>query len=151
MRLHVRAPIARARVASHAMPTTPLSPAHIDFLRRPNPAVVSSLKPSGSPHSAVTWYLWDEHTGGVVINMAASRKRLEYMRRDPRVSLTILDGADWYSFALTLEGRVERFEPDVDLAVIDRMSIHFTGEPYLYRDGARINAVIAVERWHAVT
>ena len=59
------------------------------FLAEPNPSVIATLTPKGEPHSAATWYLWDD--GRVLVNMAATRKRLEHMRRDPHVSLTVLD------------------------------------------------------------
>ncbi len=37
------------------MPPVPV-PADVDeFLRRPNPAVVGTLRPDGSPHTVVTW------------------------------------------------------------------------------------------------
>ena len=61
-------------------------PLEIDeFLRRPNPAVVASLRPDGSPHTVATWYLWDGER--VLLNMDESRLRLRFMRRDPRVAL----------------------------------------------------------------
>ena len=38
------------------MPLVPV-PAEVDaFLRLPNPAVIATLRPDGSPHSVPTWY-----------------------------------------------------------------------------------------------
>ena len=53
-----------------------------------NPAVVATLRPDGSPHTAATWYLWDG--ANVLLNMDDSRLRLGFMRGDPRVALTAL-------------------------------------------------------------
>src|SRR5215211_9177632 len=50
-----------------------------------------------------TWYLWEG--GRILVNMDEGRARLEYVRRDPRVSLTVLDGDDWYRH-VSLRGRV---------------------------------------------
>ena len=43
----------------------------------------------GSPHTVVTWYAWEENP--VLLSMDESRLRLRFMRRDPRVALTVLD------------------------------------------------------------
>ena len=76
------------------MPKPPL-PDELDaLLREPNPAVIATLKPDGAPHSVATWYLWED--GRVLVNMDDTRARLDYLRSDPRVSLTVLDADDWY-------------------------------------------------------
>ena len=101
------------------MPKPPL-PAELDeFLQRPNPAVIATLKPDGAPHTVATWYLWEG--GRILVNMDEGRARLEYLRRDPRVSLTVIDGDDWYRH-VSLRGRVVSLEDDTDLAEIDRLS-----------------------------
>jgi PPOX class probable F420-dependent enzyme len=128
------------------MPKPPLPPQLEEFLRQPNPAVIASLRPDGSPHSAATWYLWED--GRVLVNMDEGRKRLEYVRRDPRVSITVLGKDDWYHH-VTLRGRMSTIEPDADLSGIDRLSRHYTGEPYSQRDRGRVNAWIEVESWHS--
>jgi hypothetical protein len=76
------------------MPPPPVSAAIDAFLREPNPAVIGTVRPDGSPHTVATWYDWDGEL--VLLNMDASRRRLEFMRRDPRVSLTVLDRESWY-------------------------------------------------------
>ena len=128
------------------MPKPPV-PREIDeFLAQPNPSVIATLEPDGSPNTVATWYVWDD--GRVLVNMDEGRKRLEYMRRDPRVSLTVLGKDDWYHHA-SLRGRVVSIEDDSDLSDIDRISRHYTGEPYPDRDRGRVSAWIEVERWHA--
>lgn len=127
------------------MPKPPL-PAELDaFLQQPNPAVIASVRPDGSPHSAATWYLWEG--GRVLVNMEDSRKRLDYLRRDPRVSITILGrGDDWYH-QVTLRGRVVDFEGEA-LGDIDRLSRHYLGHDYGTRDRDRVSAWIEVESWY---
>jgi PPOX class probable F420-dependent enzyme len=127
------------------MPKPPLPPELEEFLTQPNPSVIASLQPDGSPHSAATWYLWEN--GRVVVNMDEGRKRLDYIRRDPRVSITVLGKDSWYHH-VTLRGRAS-LEPDPNLEVIDRLSRHYTGEPYQQRDRGRVTALIEVESWHS--
>jgi PPOX class probable F420-dependent enzyme len=128
------------------MPRLPLTPEVEEFLQKPNPAVVATLRPDGSPHSVPTWYAWED--GLVLLNMDESRARLDHLRRDPRVSLTVLDGDDWYHH-VSLRGNVLRIEEDRDLAGIDRLSQRYRGQPYRNRERKRFNAWMQVERWDA--
>jgi PPOX class probable F420-dependent enzyme len=127
------------------MPTPPLPPELDELLRRPNPAVVATVRPDGSPHSVATWYLWDGER--ILLNMAASRARLAFLRAEPRLSLTILEAESWYR-QVNLDGRVAELVEDETLADIDRLARHYTGEPFSHRDEERVSAWVEVERWH---
>jgi PPOX class probable F420-dependent enzyme len=127
------------------MPAAPLPDDVRDLLAKPNPAVIASLRPDGAPVSVATWYLLDGDR--VLVNMDEGRKRLEYLREDPRVSLTALDEAGWYTH-VSLQGRIVELREDPDLADIDRLSTHYTGRPYPNRERARVSAWIEVDRWH---
>jgi PPOX class probable F420-dependent enzyme len=127
------------------MPKPPLPEALEEFLKQPNPSVISSLRPDGSPHTAATWYLWED--GRVLVNMDESRQRLEYLRRDPRVSITVLDKDSWYRH-VTLIGTAT-LEEDPQLEDIDRLCRHYMGGPYSERDRRRVSARIEVESWHS--
>jgi len=128
------------------MPTTPVPAELSDFLARPNAAVVASLRPDGSPHTAPTWYDWDD--GHVLLNMDESRIRLGHLRRDPRAALTVFDAVDWYRH-VSLIGRVVSIEDDVGLTDIDRLAVRYTGRPFRRRDSPRVSAWLEPERWHA--
>jgi PPOX class probable F420-dependent enzyme len=127
------------------MSTPPLPEAAVEMLKKPNPAVIATLRSDGQPVSTATWYVWDD--GRVLINMDEGRKRLDHIRGDPRVTLTVLDGDDWYSH-VTLIGHVAEMGDDEGLAGIDRLSEHYTGRPYPQRQRRRINAWIEIDRWH---
>ena len=115
------------------------------FLGGANPAVISTVRPDGQPVSVATWYLLDGDR--ILVNMDEGRKRLEHLRRDPRVSLTALDEAGWYTH-VSLQGRVVEMADDVDLEGIDRIARHYTGAPYRTRDRKRVNAWIEIDTWH---
>jgi PPOX class probable F420-dependent enzyme len=129
------------------MPTPPLPRELTEFLAQPHPSVIATLEPGGTPHTAATWYLWEED-GRVLVNMAATRKRLDNLRRDPRASLTVIGSDDWYRH-VTLRGRIASIEDDVDFAGIDRLARQYLGQAYGNRDKPRVNGWIEVERWHA--
>ncbi len=127
------------------MATLPF-PEQVDALvRRPNPAVVTTLRHDGQPVSVATWYLLDGDR--VLVNMDEGRKRLEYLRHDPRVSLTVLADGDWYTH-VSMQGQVVEMVDDEGLVDIDRLATHYTGQPYRNRERARVSAWIQVDRWH---
>ncbi|MDT0614678.1 PPOX class F420-dependent oxidoreductase [Streptomyces lancefieldiae] len=128
------------------MSKPPLPPEAVELLRRPNPCVMATLRSDGAPVSTPTWYLWEDD-GRVLINLDEGRVRLKHLRRDPRVSLTVLAGDDWYTH-VTLIGRVVETRDDEELTGIDRLSTQYTGKPYPDRVRARVSAWIEVERWH---
>lgn len=127
------------------MPTSPLPDALRDLLSRPNPAVMGTLRKDGSPVTVATWYVLDGDQ--FLVNLDAGRTRLQHLRRDPRVSLTVLADDNWYTH-VSIQGQVVEITDDTDLADIDRISRHYGGKPYPVRDRPRVTARIAVDRWH---
>ena len=127
------------------MPKPPLPEAAIALLRKPNPAVITTLRQDGQPVSTATWYLWDD--GRILVNMDEGRKRLEYMRHDPRVALDVLDESDWYTH-VAITGHVDEWRDDPGLDDIDRIARHYVGLQYQQRDRGRISAWIAIDAWH---
>ena len=127
------------------MSSTNLTDEQKAMLTKPNPAVISTIRSDGQPVSAATWYLLrDDH---ILVNMDVGRKRLGHMRKDPRVSLTVLDEASWYTH-ITLIGRVVDIYDDEGMADIDAVSQHYQGQPYPRRDRPRVSALIEIDRVH---
>ena len=128
------------------MPQPPFPDEVRALLTKPNPAVVTTLRSDGQPVSVATWYLLEDDDR-VLLNMDHTRRRLRHLRADPRVSLTVLDEAGWYTH-VSLLGSVVEMRADPDLADIDRLSRHYTDRAYPTRDSARVSAWMAVDRWH---
>ncbi|MGW2915610.1 PPOX class F420-dependent oxidoreductase [Streptomyces asoensis] len=127
------------------MSKPPLPPQAVELLSRPNPCVMATLRSDGTPVSTPTWYVWED--GRVLISLDESRVRLRHLRRDPRLTLTVLDADDWYTH-VTLIGRVTGLREDDGLTDIDRISTHYTGKPYPDRVRPRVSAWIEIDRWH---
>jgi PPOX class probable F420-dependent enzyme len=121
-----------------------LTPEVTEVLRRPNPAVMATVRSDGSPVTVATWYLW--LGGPVLLNLDGGRARLRHLRAVPRVSLTVLDGAEWHRH-VSIQGPVT-LEEDADLQWIDRIAMHYTGRPYPNRDRPRVNAWMTIGRVH---
>lgn len=126
------------------MPQAPLPPELEPFLAKPRPAVVATITEDGSPVSTPTWYEWAD--GRLILSMDALGHRIQNLRRDPRLTLTVL-GDDWYN-QVSLLGRMAEEYPDSDWSVTDRLSERYLGEPYADRDFACLCVVVDVERWH---
>lgn len=128
------------------MPKPPLPDDAIAFLRLPQPAVMATVRPDGTPHSAATWYaLLDD--GRVLLNFASSRLRLGFLRKNPGVALTALDAETWYAH-ITLLGHVDEIRDDTDLADIDLLAQHYTGKPFRDRSRASVSALVAIDSWY---
>jgi PPOX class probable F420-dependent enzyme len=127
------------------MATLPLPDKVAALLRQPNPAVITTVRPDGQPVSVATWYLMEGDR--ILVNMDEGRRRLEYLRHDPRVSITVLAADNWYTH-VSVQGRVVEMVGDEGLADIDRLSTHYTERPYPKRDRARVSAWVEIDRWH---
>ena len=112
------------------LPKAPLPAEVAELFAQPNPAVVAVLRPDGSPMSVATWCLLEDD-GTVLLNMDAGRARLRWMRERPEVALTALKGGEWYTH-VSVRGPNVRWEddPEKGLADIDRLSMHYGGNPY---------------------
>lgn len=79
--------------------------------------------------------------------LVESRLRLRFMRRDPRVALTVLDEEGWHRH-VSLLGRIISLDEDRELRDIDRLSLRYTGGRFRTRDRRRFSAWVVVESWH---
>ncbi len=129
------------------VPNLPLPDRVLDLLRRPNPAVMASVAADGRPVTVATWYMLEDD-GRILLGLDATRARLKHLRTDPRVSLTALSEASWYT-QVSVQGRVVSIAEDVDLRDIDRLSRHYTGKAYGNRERPRVTAHVELDRWHA--
>lgn len=127
------------------MPRPPLPNAVVALLEKPYLAVIASVRPDGHPVTVPTWYLFED--GRVLVNMDQGRRRLDYVRHDPRVSLSVVDADDWITH-VSLQGRVTDLVDDPALADIDKLSHRYLGRPYHNRERARVSAWIDIDRWH---
>ncbi len=128
------------------MPTASLTPDVAALLRLPNPAVMGTVAAGGRPVTVATWYLLEDD-GRVLLNLDARRARLNHLRADPRVSLTVLAQGDWYTH-VSLQGRAVSITADEDLRDIDRLARHYLGDAYPNRERPRVSVQVAIERSH---
>lgn len=128
------------------MPSTPLPQQVLDLLAKPNPAVMATVASDGRPVSVATWYLLEDD-GTILLGLDAGRARLKHLQDDGRVSLTALAQDDWYTH-VSVQGHVVSIEDDEGLRDIDRLSRHYTGQPYGNRERPRVSVKVEIDRWH---
>jgi PPOX class probable F420-dependent enzyme len=98
-----------------------------------NFAHVATVLPDGSPHSVPVWIaLEDERL--VFFTQPGSRKARN-LEADPRVAISIVDGANPYRMGQARGRVVERVEGEDALAIIDRLAEKYTGRPLPMRSG----------------
>ena len=102
------------------------------LLEQPNYAVVTTLREDGSPHSTVVWVHVDDD-GVPTFNTAKGRVKPTNLERDPRVSMVVVDGGDFYRW-LSIDGHVELTDDGAE-EQIDAFSRKYDGKPWSYVDG----------------
>jgi PPOX class probable F420-dependent enzyme len=122
----------------------PLSAEIKQLVDRPNFAHLATLMPDGSPSSTPVW-VGREGDRLLVCTSDGSLKGRN-TKRDPRVSLSIVDFQDPYMEA-QLRGRVVERRPDPELTVMDPISRKYIGQPFPMRGyEGRVALVIELDK-----
>jgi PPOX class probable F420-dependent enzyme len=105
-----------------------------------NYVALATLLPDGAPVSIPIWAGVED--GRIVFFTQPQSRKARQLERDPRVGLSIVDHENPYRSA-RVRGRVAAtIDGDEALAIIDRLSEKYTGEPFPMRSG-RVYAVEA--------
>ena len=98
---------------------------HRDLFRRPVCAVLTTLAPDGQPRSCIVWV--DEVEGCARFNTTFERAKARDLRRDPRVSLLIVDPDDTSRF-VQVRGDAELMTDGAE-AQLDELTRRYTAYP----------------------
>jgi PPOX class probable F420-dependent enzyme len=109
-----------------------LTDAHRQLFRDANYAVVTTVRPDGSPQSTVVWADLDDD-GVPTFNTARGRAKPSNLENDARVSMLVVKDGDFYTW-VSVDGRAE-LTTDGAREQIDALSRKFDGRPWKYRDG----------------
>ena len=96
-----------------------------EFTEKPLLAVLSTVNPDGSPQATPLWYHYD----GEQFNMTAftTRVKVRNIRRNPKVSLVVVDTARRGGQGLVVNGTAVLIEVGVPEATL-RNAIRYLGE-----------------------
>ncbi len=108
--------------------TVPIPASHLDLLTRPVHGVLTTLMPDGRPQSCLMWCDTDGECAR--INTTAERQKGRNMRRDPRVTLLLIDPEDTTRF-MEIRGEVELAQEGA-VEHLDALTRRFTAHPQFY-------------------
>lgn len=99
--------------------------------------VVATVAAHRADGSITQYQMWVDYDGSrVLVSSAVGSQKAKNWRRDPRVTLSVVDRNDPWRFVV-IRGRVMDIHPDTELQLIDRISHRYVGQPYRRRDLAR--------------
>ena len=105
-----------------------LHPKVIELASGENFAALTTLLPDGHPQTQVMWV--DADGDHLLINTEVHRQKFRNVERDPRVTLTIWDKEDPYTFVEVRGEVVEKAKGSEARRHIDELSHKYHGKPY---------------------
>lgn len=88
--------------------------------------VVGTVQPDGSPQMSPVWVKRDGDD--VLISTTVDRRKEKNLRRDPRVTVVVMDPENPYEYA-EIRGTAE-MSTEGGQALIDELSLKYTGKKY---------------------
>jgi PPOX class probable F420-dependent enzyme len=120
---------------------------YLDLFNKRAFASLATIMPDGRPQVTPVWCDYDGRH--VLINSAKGRVKDRNMRRDPRVSLALIDPDTPYRY-LEIRGRVAEITENGADAHIDKLAKKYTGEErYGYRRPGEVRVIYKILPEHA--
>ena len=118
------------------------------FLEQPFVGTVTTLRSDGSPHSTIVWV--DSDTGEVSFNTATGRAKEKHLRKDPRVSVLVVDPENTYKW-VAVSGTAELTTEGAD-EQIDRLAKKYLGkDEYPWRNPEEERIMVRIRPEHVET
>ncbi len=109
-------------------------------------ASLATNMPDGHPQVTPVWV--DIDGDHVIVNSARGRQKDRNLRRDPRVSLAIIDPENPYRY-LEIRGRVDEITEEGADAHIDKMAKKYLGvDKYPYRQPGEVRVMYRIHPEH---
>ena len=114
-----------------------------ELLEEPNFVAVATLDSDGRPDVKVVWA--DVDDGHVVLNSAEGRQWPENLRRDPRVTVTVVNHENPYEYAV-IRGRLAEDTHDGADENIDALAKKYLGkDEYPFRQEGEQRVMFRIE------
>ncbi len=118
------------------------------LVKRPIFAWATTMRADGTPHNTVVWADVDDD-GGVFFNTAVGRAKERHLRKNPTVSLSVLDPENPYHL-VSVTGTA-RLEEEGANAVIDGLAKKYLGvDSYPYRAEGEVRVTVRITPTHVV-
>lgn len=118
----------------------------LDLFQKPAFGMLGTLMPDGHPQVTPVWC--DLADGCVLVNSARGRQKDRNLRRDPRVTITIVDPQNWYRY-LEIRGRVVEITERGADEYIDKLAKKYLGvDKYPYRRPGEVRVLYKIQPEH---
>ena len=106
-------------------------------------ASLGTLMPDGHPQVTPVWFEYDGQY--ILVNSARGRQKDKNMRRDPRVSVTVMDPNNPYRY-VAIRGRVAEITEQGADAHIDRLAKKYLDvDRYPFRQPGEVRVLYKIE------
>ena len=113
-----------------------LDPIYKQLLDEPIAAVFAVLGSDGRPNLTPMWFDYEDST--VLVNVATHRKKVEWIRANPRLTILLMNSANiyhWISIKCTVAREILEDDPEEGTRVtaqLDKIWTKYTKEPAPY-------------------
>jgi PPOX class probable F420-dependent enzyme len=122
---------------------------YLDLFSKPAFASLATLMPDGRPQVTPVWCDFDGTH--ILVNSAKGRQKDRNMRRDPRVSLAIMDPENPYRY-LEMRGEVVDITENGASAHIDKMAKKYLGkDKYPYAQPGEVRVLYKIKPLHTTS
>jgi PPOX class probable F420-dependent enzyme len=108
---------------------------HLDLLEKANFAHLATVRPDGSPQVNPMWFVYDPETNRIRLTHTRTRHNYRYLKREPRIALSITDPADQYRY-LQVRGEIENEEADPEGSFYQQLQQRYRGYTTEVKDRA---------------
>lgn len=125
-----------------------LTPEREQLLNTPVFVHFATINPDGTPQNSPVWVEYDGTH--VIVNSEEKRRKVKNVERDPRVSVSVQDPDNPYSY-VEIRGNVVEVTREGAFEGIDRLAKKYMGQdkyPYNKPDDQRV--IIKIEPTHVV-
>ncbi len=117
-----------------------------DLFQKKAFANLATLMPNGQPQVTPVWFDYDGQN--IRVNTALGRQKDRNMRRDPRVSLSIMDPENPYRY-VEIRGKVADITQDGADAHIDSLAKKYLGkDKYPFRQPGEVRVIYKIKPEH---
>jgi nitroimidazol reductase NimA-like FMN-containing flavoprotein (pyridoxamine 5'-phosphate oxidase superfamily) len=109
---------------------------------------MGTVHEDGAASTVPCWYRYSD--ARIYLTMDQDARRLANLRRDPRVSITVIVSPTRPFAHVWLSGRAAEFNDDTDLSNLNLMyQIYTGGPPAPDRTDIPVAVAVDIERWYA--
>jgi len=119
---------------------------YLDLFGKKAFGVLVTLMADGQPQATPVWC--DFVDGHVLVNSAKGRQKDKNVRREPRVTITIIDPDKWYRY-VEIRGRVVDVTENGADAHINKMAKKYIGQDvYPWKQPGEVRVIYKIEPQH---